>query len=81
MTLDADTVAAIDEYLAGYGRRRHRLTRESRILVESLVIIHGTDVLDRLVLDDGPCECCLEAQARVERLSWIKSEYRRKRRP
>ncbi|MET9247458.1 hypothetical protein [Nonomuraea sp. NPDC003709] len=80
MTLDADTAAAIDEYFARYGRRRHRLARESRGLVESLVTVNGTGILDRLVVDDGPCECCLEEQRRVERLSWVKSEYRRKRR-
>ncbi|MEU6788441.1 hypothetical protein ABZ912_55425 [Nonomuraea angiospora] len=80
MTLDADTAAAIDEYFARYGRRRHRLARESRVLVESLVTANGTDILDRLVLDDGPCECCLEEQRRVERLSWAKSEYHRRRR-
>ncbi|MFF4618377.1 hypothetical protein [Nonomuraea jabiensis] len=81
MTLDAETVAAIDEYFARHGRRRHRLARESRVLVESLVTVNGTGILDRLVLDDGPCDCCVEEQRRVECLSWVKSEHRRRRRP
>ncbi|MFE3451975.1 hypothetical protein ACFXJ8_23950 [Nonomuraea sp. NPDC059194] len=78
MTLNAETVTAVDEYFSRYGRRRHRLARLHRGMVEFMVAEYGTEVLDRLELD-YQCTCCDEEQDRVERLSRMKSTYRERR--
>ncbi|MDX3101074.1 hypothetical protein [Nonomuraea angiospora] len=78
MTLDEETVAAIDQYFARHGRRRHRLARLYRCTVESMVAEYGIGVLDRLEIDIQ-CACCNQKQARVEQLSWMKSKYQQRR--
>ncbi|GGS79905.1 hypothetical protein ACFFV7_12245 [Nonomuraea spiralis] len=77
MTLEMDVVTAIDQYFARYGRRRHRLARLYRSTVEFMVDEYGTEALDRLEMDIQ-CPCCDQEQDRVERLSWMKSKYRRR---
>ncbi|MFI6174344.1 hypothetical protein ACIA8R_02255 [Nonomuraea sp. NPDC051191] len=78
MTLDVEAVTAIDQYFARYGRRRHRLTRLYRDMVEFTVADHGIEILDRMEIDIQ-CPCCDEEQDRLERLSWMKSRYRQRR--
>ncbi len=78
MTLNAETVTAVDQYFARHGRQRHRLARLHRATVEFLVAQHGVEALDRVELG-MPCECCDEEQARAARLSWMKSTYRQRR--
>jgi hypothetical protein len=78
MSLTTDTATAIEQYFARYGRRRHRLARLYGDTVKFLVAQHGIEALDRIEVDIQ-CACCDEEQARVERLSWMKSKYRQRR--
>ncbi|GAA2307832.1 hypothetical protein GCM10010149_67300 [Nonomuraea roseoviolacea subsp. roseoviolacea] len=78
MSADVENDAVVVQYFARFGRRRHRLARVYGAWVRRMVAEEGPEVLDRIELDIR-CECCDEEQARVERLSWMKSRYARRR--